>query len=195
MLVIQDVLISDDIADEQFQCNLSACKGACCREGDYGAPVTKEEMDKINTLLPLIAEFLPEDSQKALQSGDGFSYYKDPGVWGTACHPDGSCVFLKENEAGIAFCGIEAAYTAGKTDFIKPLSCHLYPIRVSTNEIAGFEAWNYDRWDICSAACTQGKSSKMPVFRFVKDAIIRLKGRQFYEELEAAALYLHGEKT
>lgn len=195
MLVIQDVLISEDIIEEQFQCNLSACKGACCREGDYGAPVTPEEMDKISQLIPEIESYLSESSQELIKADRAFTYYKNPGVWGTSCHEDGSCVFLIENEAGIALCGIEQAFRAGKTDFIKPVSCHLYPIRVSKNEIAGFEAWNYDRWDICSAACTLGKQNKIPVYQFVKDAIIRLKGEAFFDELAAAADYVAGDSS
>lgn len=190
MLVIQDVLISEDILEEQFHCNLNACKGACCREGDYGAPVTQEEMQQIQDILPELEPFLSETSVDMLQSQSPFMYYKNPGVWGTRCHQDGGCVFLVKGKDGIAKCGIENAFQQGAIQIKKPISCHLYPIRISKNEIAGFEAWNYDRWDICNAACTLGKEKQMPVFRFVKDAIIRLKGEEFYDELEAAYAFI-----
>lgn len=192
MLVIQDVLISDDIIKEQFHCNLNACKGACCWEGDYGAPVSKEEIDTINQHMDVIKTNLNEDSVALLEKEGGFTFYKQPKVWGTTCHSNGACVFLTKNELGISICGIEKTWYEGKIPYQKPISCHLYPIRVSENDIVGFEAWNYDEWDICSAACAKGKEEKMPVYRFVKDAIIRKKGQGFYEELNAAAEHMLG---
>jgi hypothetical protein len=183
MVVIQDVLISDEIIEEKFKCDLNACKGACCTEGDYGAPVDKSEMDIITQFVHVIAQNLPEQSKEFLTHHDGFAYYEKPGLWGTACHEDGACVFLTKNDLGISVCGIEKTWQEGKIPFQKPSSCHLYPIRISTNEISGFEAWNYDRWDICSAACIRGEKEKIPVFQFVKEAIIRKKGAEFYEAL------------
>ncbi|MFZ1750982.1 MAG: DUF3109 family protein [Saprospiraceae bacterium] len=190
MVIIHEVLISDEIVHEQFLCDLSACKGACCHEGDYGAPVDQEEMNTLNHYLELIIESLPENSQEKIKNSGAFTYYKEPKQWGTACHEDGACVFLTKNEMGISLCGIEKTWKNGQIPFQKPISCHLYPLRVSKNEIVGFEAWNYDRWDICSAACTLGKKEKLPVYRFVKDAIIRLKGEDFYQEMDAAALHI-----
>ena len=198
MIVIQDVLISDEILEEEFHCNLSACKGACCWEGDYGAPVTKSEMQTIKNILPKIEPYLSETSKNMIHQEQAFTHYTfsdKSGIWGTSLQNDGSCIFLVRDELGIAKCSFENAYKNGETDFRKPISCHLYPIRVSANDIAGFEAWNYDRWEICSAACTLGKQKKMPVFRFVKDAIIRLKGPEFYDELEAAYEHLRQNKT
>jgi len=97
---------------------------------------------------------------------------------------------MTRNELGIAMCGIEKVWREGKIPFQKPISCHLYPIRISSNEISGFEAWNYDRWEICAAACVHGKKESIPLHQFVKDAIIRKKGEAFFEELDAAALAL-----
>lgn len=193
MLVIQDILVSDELVEENFMCDLNACKGACCTEGDYGAPVDQHEMDTIRKYVDIITTNLPEKSKQYLATQDGFTYYKDPGIWGTSCHKDGACIFLTKNELGISVCGIEKTWYEGKIPFQKPISCHLYPVRVSTNEISGFEAWNYDRWEICSAACTKGDKEKMPLYRFVKDAIIRKKGHNFYEELEAAAEHLKNQ--
>jgi len=190
MVVVQDVLVANDVLDEQFHCNLNVCKGACCWEGDYGAPLEKSEMDHITKDISAIIPHLEERSREMIQETGAFTYYKSPKVWGTSCHPDGSCVFLIRKEGEIAQCGIEKAFKKGDTDFRKPISCHLYPIRVSKNEISGFEAWNYDRWDICTAACSLGKEKQIPVYKFVKDAIIRAKGVEFYDELDAAATFL-----
>ncbi|MBK9733751.1 MAG: DUF3109 family protein [Saprospiraceae bacterium] len=189
MFVVRDVLISEDVIEEQFHCNLNACKGACCWEGDYGAPVEPIEMDTINKYIDIIKENLSDASIEILENAGGFTYFKEPQIWGTSCHQDGSCVFLTKNELGISICGIEKTYYESKIPYQKPISCHLYPVRVSTNDSLGFEAWNYDRWDICSAACSKGKEEKMPIYRFVKDAIVRLKGQDFYDELVAAASY------
>lgn len=195
MLVIQDILISEEIIEEKFHCDLTACKGACCTEGDYGAPVDAKEMEYIHQYIDIIFSNLPERSvAKIKEDGTGFTYYKKPKVWGTICHDDGACVFLTTNELGISVCGIEKTWYEGKIPFQKPISCHLYPIRVSKNDIVGFEAWNYDRWDICAAACTKGKKEKVPLYRFVKDAVIRYKGQDFYDELEAAAKHLGESK-
>jgi Fe-S-cluster containining protein len=193
MLVIQDILISDDITDEKFFCDLTACKGACCTEGDYGAPLEQQEMETITAYIDIIAENLPEKSKTLLEAENGFTFYKKPKVWGTTCHEDGACIFLTKNTLGISVCGIEKTWHEGKIPFQKPISCHLYPIRISTNEIAGFEAWNYDRWDICAAACQKGQKEKMPLYQFVKDAVIRKKGQEFYDELKAAAEHFNEE--
>jgi hypothetical protein len=190
MIVIQEVLVSSEIINEQFECNLSKCKGACCTEGDYGAPLSSEEMKVLDDIQDDIIDFLPERSQAYLRGNKGYEYYKPAKVWATACHDDGACVYLTQGEDGIALCGIEKAYYAGNVFFVKPISCHLYPIRVSTNEIIGFEAWNYDRWDICSAACSLGEANKLPIYKFLKSPIVRAKGQSFYDELEAAAEHL-----
>jgi hypothetical protein len=195
MIVIQDVLISSEIINEQFECHLSKCKGACCTEGDYGAPLTDAEMVTLDKIQKDILPFLPDRSRQYLADHKGYEYYKPAKVWATACHEDGACVYLTQNEAGIALCGIEQAYYAGKVNFVKPVSCHLYPIRVSSNDIVGFEAWNYDRWDICSAACTLGEANKLPIYKFLKNAIIRAKGQDFYDELAAAADHYGGIET
>ena len=114
----------------------------------------------------------------------------EDGTYGTSLVNNGPCAFMTKDVNGAAQCGIEQAWRAGEVDFRKPISCHLYPIRVSKNEIAGFEALNYDRWDICSAACSLGAEYQMPVYQFLKEAIIRKYGTEFYEELDAAAGYL-----
>jgi|JI8StandDraft_2_1071088.scaffolds.fasta_scaffold23510_1 Fe-S-cluster containining protein len=189
MLIIQDVIVSEELVTEKFICDLHACKGACCTEGDYGAPLEKNEMQLITQYADIIMDDLSEASKAIIGQNNGFEYYAEPKVWGTSCHEDGACVFLTTNELGISMCNIEKLHGEGKIPFNKPVSCHLYPLRVTKNEISGFEAWNYDRWDICTAACTKGAKEKVPVYKFLKNAIIRSKGESFFEELDAAAQY------
>lgn len=187
MIVVQDVLISDEIIEKKFVCNLSACKGACCWEGDFGAPTSEQELNQIKPYNEVIASLLPTENQKALAASGGFTYYDEVETYGTALLTDGSCVYLAKDELGIATCSIEKAHKQGLIPVNKPMSCHLYPIRVEKNQYTNFEAWNYDEWDICSAACSLGEALQVPVYQFLKEAIIRSKGEDFYDELAAAA--------
>ncbi|MEM9544537.1 MAG: DUF3109 family protein [Bacteroidota bacterium] len=190
MIIIQDVLISEDVIEKEFICNLSACKGACCWEGDYGAPVTEKEQSIIESNLDKIRPNLSVESNQLLDEEGSFAEYSKDKFTGTALHPNGACVFMTFDDQGIAKCGIEKTYEEGKISYKKPMSCHLYPIRVTINEPATFEAWNYDQWDICSAACALGKKESVPIYQFLKEAIIRYKGEEFYEELDHAVKYL-----
>ena len=190
MIVINNILVSDDVIEEQFMCNLDACKGACCVEGDWGAPLEQEEMELLDSLLEKIKPFLSEESKAILSEKGSYTWVPELKKYGTSLHKSGACVFLVYNDMGIAMCGIEQAHNEGVIEFRKPISCHLYPIRISKNEETGFEAMNYDRWEICNPACLKGKQLKMPLFQFSKDAIIRAYGQSFYDELEAATKYL-----
>ena len=191
MIAIDNVLISDEVITQKFVCNLQACKGACCWEGDYGAPVNQEEISNISSYNDVIAGFLPQESKAVLSEGNGFVFYEEAESWGTALHQSGACVYLTKDENGIALCGIELCHKAGLIPHNKPTSCHMYPIRVIKNEFGNFEAWNYDEWDICSAACSLGDSLKVPVIQFLKEAIVRYKGEEFYDQLENAARDLY----
>lgn len=194
MILIQEILVSETVIQEAFACNLSACKGACCVEGDYGAPLTDNEVVKLGQLLEDIFPYLPQKSRQVIRE-QGFSKPQDEGDGvETELMPDGACVFMGRDELGITFCGIEKAYYAGDIAFKKPVSCHLYPIRINKNKFTGFEAMNYDQWDICSAACSNGQKKGIKVFEFAKDAIIRKYGEEFYEELSAAAEHYHKTK-
>jgi hypothetical protein len=185
MLLIKDILISDRIFEVEFHCDLKKCKGACCWEGDYGAPVRQEEIEYIKNVLPKVREILPESNRLVLDQKGPTEYYNAPEVTGTTLLPDASCVYLIKGEDGIGQCAFEILYNQGLTDFKKPISCELYPIRLIENKEIGFTAMNYDEWDICSDACILGKKLSMPVFRFLKKGIIRRFGLPFYEELEA----------
>jgi len=190
MLIIQEVLISDDIIAEHFLCNLQACKGACCWEGDWGAPLEAEELATLERIYEAVRPFLTPGGIAAIEAAGPYTYFEDAKAYGATLQPDGACAYMTYDEGGIAKCGIEQAYLAGATDFKKPVSCHLYPIRVHHRQQPGFEALNYDRWDICSAACELGKKEKLPLYRFVREALIRKYGADFYEELDAAARHL-----
>lgn len=190
MILIQDILVSEDILKSQFACNLNACKGACCIEGDYGAPLTQDEVFIIADLLDTVKPYLPQASQEKINAEGFHTFDKDDRVPETGLMDDGACVFMGRDELGITFCGIEKAYNDGKVKFKKPISCHLYPVRVTSNKVTGFEALNYDHWDICNAACTRGEKENIQTYAFVKDALIRKYGEEFYEELKAAAEHL-----
>lgn len=193
MLIIQDVLVSDDVVEAHFMCDLNACKGACCWEGDFGAPLEEEEINILKEDIHQIKPFLSEKGIHAIDHQGIAVYYKDMESMGTPLLQNAACAFLLTDESGIGVCGIEKAYNEGASRLKKPISCHLYPIRVTKSPAESFEALNYDRWEICSAACSNGEKAKLPVYQFVKAAIIRKYGEAFYEELEAAAQYMKGK--
>jgi Protein of unknown function (DUF3109) len=194
MLIIQEILVSDDVIKQHFLCNLSACKGACCWEGDFGAPLEDTEKEILDKEYEAIKPFLSEAGKAAIAQEGKYTWYEEPKEFGTPLIQKAACAYMTYNELGIAQCGIEQAHKAGATHLLKPISCHLYPIRVNKDEDLGFEALNYDRWDICKAACSLGKKEKLPLYRFVKNAIIRKYGADFYEELDAAATYQSNPK-
>lgn len=191
MLIVDDALVSDDLLAEEFVCNLRACRGACCHVGDYGAPLTADERTTLEDIYPAIRAHLTPQGRAEIAARGLYEWVDDPdarggGEYATTCLDGGACVFMTRTADGIAACGIEQAWRAGATGFRKPISCHLYPVRVESDPTAGFEALNYNRWEICSAACAHGREHRVPVFRFVRDAIVRRWGEGFYEQLEAA---------
>jgi Protein of unknown function (DUF3109) len=194
MILVQDKLVSDDILEEKFICNLEKCKGACCWEGDLGAPLEKDELKILKDIYIQVRPFLTKEGQEVLDTEGVYKFYKSEQEYGTPLIENAACAYMTLDKKGVAQCGIEQAWKAGATDFRKPISCHLYPIRIKKNEIAGFEALNYDRWDICSAACTLGEEHQVSVYEFLKEAIIRKYGEAFYEELDAAAQYVKSKK-
>ncbi len=193
MVIVGDVLVHDDVLSSFFRCPLEACKGACCYEGDWGAPLETEELYTLEAIYAVVKPFLRPQAIEVIERKGLFSWYEEPKEYGTSLMDDGACVFMTYDARGVALCGIEQAWKAGFTDFRKPISCHLYPVRVNKNEAVGFEALNYDRWDICSAACSAGQQQGIRVFQFVKDALVRKYGEEWYDELEAAAAHLKYE--
>ena len=190
MIIVQDKLVSDDLVEAQFICNLEACKGACCWEGDSGAPLEAPELPILDEIFEKIKPFLSPAGIHAIEQQGKSVWSEAEQEWGTPLIDKGPCAYMKLNSAGVAQCGIEQACQAGVIDFQKPVSCHLYPVRVDRNEANGFEALNYHRWKICSPACTLGEREKMPVYRFLREAIVRKYGQAFYDELDGAAAFL-----
>jgi hypothetical protein len=181
------VLVSDDVVEAQFVCDLTACKGGCCVDGDCGAPLTKEETAIIADIYPkvkpyLSAEYTAEIDRQGTHVWDDEFGYVTPTVGG------GVCTYAFTDDLGIVKCAIEKAWQDGKIEFQKPISCHLYPIRVI--EKPGYEAVNYEpRKKLCRPACKQGRKLQVPVYKFLKEPIIRKWGTEFYEALEAVAAH------
>ena len=183
MVEIGKTLISDDVLSEQFVCDLTQCKGACCVEGDLGAPLNQDELEKIDEVLEAVKPYLTKDAINELEKKGGYLLDED-GDFSTTTINGKECAFAFYDENSTLKCSIEQAHKDGKTDFKKPISCHLYPIRIS--KLPDFEALNYDRWSICSSACSLGKELKVPVYKFLKEPLIRKYGSDWYEELENA---------
>ncbi len=175
-----NTLVSTEIFENEFICNLSKCKGACCIEGDRGAPLLKSEVETIENQLDKIKPFM-EIRQLELLESEGFHEGEEIDDYATTCLSTGECVFTYR-ENGILGCAIEKADRAGAIDFQKPISCHLYPIRLG--KVGEYTTVNYDRWHICSDACSLGKESKVSVFEFLKTPLIRTFGLEWYQELE-----------
>ena len=191
MISIDNILISDEIVQEQFVCDLNKCKGGCCVDGDAGAPLNKEELQRINEVYDAVLPYLPEESKRELQRQGKYVYEKEFG-WVTPTIESKVCVYGIIDKNGIVKCGIEQAYNDGKVQWKKPISCHLFPIRIQQCRDKQTEYVNYEpREDLCSAACTLGKKLKVPVYVFLKDALTRKYGSEFYETLEATAKHLN----
>lgn len=185
MIAIGDVLLSDEIVQEQFVCDLQKCKGGCCVDGDCGAPLTEAETKIIAEVYPKVKPYLPERYVAEIEA-QGTHVWDDEFGYVTPTVNGGICVYGIIDEMGIVKCGIEKAWKEGVVDFRKPISCHLYPIR--TKDMQGYEAVNYEpRKSLCKPACKLGKQLKVPVYKFLKDALIRKYGDEFYETLEAVA--------
>lgn len=185
MVQIDDKLISEDIFSEEFVCNLSRCKGACCVEGDVGAPLDREETKILEDIFDKIKPYLRSEGVRALEEQGTWTVDPSDGDFVTPMVNGEECAYVIFDEKGVTKCGIEKAYENGAVDWQKPISCHLYPIRVS--EYSSFTALNYHEWPICSDACELGKELKVPVYKFLKGPIERKYGEEFYQTLSEAA--------
>ena len=183
MMKVGEVLVSDDIREREFVCNLDKCKGACCVEGDYGAPLDEDELAILEDIYPKVKPYL---------SPEGIREIERQGKHTTDCDGDlvtpvidgRECVYAIYDKKGILKCGIEEAYNDGKVKWKKPISCHLYPIRITKKK--EFEALNYHKWHICSPACALGKELQVPVYQFLKVPLVRKYGEAWYDDLLAA---------
>ena len=180
IIQVGDVLLSSEILTEKFCCDLSACKGQCCVEGDAGAPVTMEEIAEIEDCLDVVWGDLSASAQSVIDK-QGVAYTDQEGDLVTSIVRGKDCVFTCQATMGV-ICALEKAYRAGKTRFCKPVSCALYPIRVKTigENLIGL---NYNRWDVCKAAIEKGKALNLPLYQFLKDPLIRRFGEAWYQEL------------
>ena len=184
MFQIDDTIIASDIIEENFLCDLSACKGECCVEGESGAPLENEEVKIIEELLPMVWDDLSPAAQTVIEK-QGVAYKDYDGEMVTSIVNGKDCVFTYYDEKGICKCAIEKAYREGRVDFYKPVSCHLYPIRLQ--KYKDFTAVNYHRWSICKAAVLLGKKEGLKVYEFLKEPLIRRFGEDWYNELVLVA--------
>ena len=190
MIAIDHVLISDEIVSEQFVCDLTKCKGGCCEDGDAGAPMETEELNELINAYDIIKEYMTEDGRKEIEKVGKYIYDQEFG-WVTPTLKGKICAYGFRDNQGIIKCAIEQAYNDDKIKWRKPLSCHLFPIRIKQSKDKKTDYLNYEpRQDLCAAACKLGKKLKVPVYTFLKDAIIRKYGEEFYHTLEATAKHM-----
>ncbi len=180
MIQVDEVLLSEALFEAYFVCDLSRCKGACCVKGDSGAPLEEEELALLDDNLDSILPFLTEKGRESILSNGAYTLDSD-GEFGTMLNDGKECAFTTYDQHGVAKCGIEDAHRAGATDFKKPISCHLYPIRVK--KLKMHEALNYDEWEICKPACECGSKLQVKVYQFLKEALIRKYGSDWYAQL------------
>lgn len=185
MFLIQNTLVSLDVLEKEFCCNLDTCHGCCCIEGDAGAPITDEEEQQLTEVLPILKKDMTKEAQAVVEQ-QGVSYLDESGERVTSIVNNKDCVFARVDKSGWCYCLIEKAYKAGKIGFNKPISCHLYPIRLThlNNGLTGVE---YHRWDICHSARLLGKKLHIPIYQFLKEPLIRRFGQDWYDELELTA--------
>ncbi|TXE16279.1 DUF3109 family protein [Psychroserpens burtonensis] len=184
MFQLGKTIVSEDIIEKDFLCNLSACKGACCIDGDAGAPLEAKEAQILKEIYPKLKPFLRQEGIDAIEK-QGTSTTTSFGDLETPLIHGADCAYVIFDDKKTALCGIEEAYNQGEVSWKKPVSCHLYPVRVK--EYSEFSAVNYDKWEICDDACALGKELQVPIYKFVKEALIRKFGEDWYMELENVA--------
>ena len=195
MIVIDNKLVSDEIVEKQFVCDLVKCKGGCCEDGDAGAPLELNELDELIHSYEIVKPYLTEAGIRSIETHGKYVYDREFG-WVTPTIKGAMCAYGFKDENGIIKCGIEKAYNEGKISWKKPISCHLFPIRLNkSKEDENLEYLIYEpRPDLCSAACKLGKHLRVPVYVFLKESLIRKYGEEFYNALEAAAHYAEADK-
>lgn len=185
-------MLSDQIVEEQFVCDLSKCKGGCCEDGDAGAPLTKEELKFVEAAFEIVKADLTPEGLKVVEEKGLFEYDREFG-WVTPTIGGKMCVYGFRDRSGVIQCAFEKAYNEGKISWKKPISCHLYPIKITQgkqNELLNYEP----RETMCSPACALGEKLKVPVYQFLKEALIRKYGADFYEVLDQIAKQYHTPK-
>lgn len=181
MFQIGKTIVSEDILEKEFVCNLSSCKGACCVDGDAGAPLSQEETLIMDSIFPKVKPFLRKEGIDVIEAQGTWTKGKE-GELETPLVDDKDCAYVIY-DGTTALCGIEQAYNQGVINWKKPISCHLYPIRIK--EYKEYDAVNYHSWHICKPACECGQQLNLPVYKFLKEPLIRKYGESWYEELDA----------
>jgi hypothetical protein len=185
MIEIDNVLVSDKVVEEQFVCDLLKCKGGCCEDGDAGAPLEKEELDRLNEVYEKVKPYLTAAGIREIETSGRYQYDREFG-WVTPTIGGKMCAYGYKDEKGIIKCGIEQAWNDGKITWKKPISCHLYPIKINRNKVG--EVMNYEpRESLCRPGCALGEKLRVPAYVFLKEAIIRKYGEDFYNALEYIA--------
>lgn len=193
MIQIDDTIISTELFDMKFCCDLAKCKGECCVEGDSGAPLEEEELPLLEKSLPLVWDDLSEKSKKLIKA-QGVSYIDEEGDLVTSIVDGCECVFTFFDEKGVCKCALEKAYRAGLSDFYKPISCHLYPIRLQKLS-NGTIALNVHKWRVCKSAFTLGEEKGIPLYKFLKEPLVRRFGNEWYEKVCEVAIELENMKN
>ena len=194
MIAIDNVLVSDEVIQEQFVCDLTKCKGGCCEDGDAGAPLETSELNHLINVYETVKEYMSAEGIKQIEKVGKYVYDQEFG-WVTPTVNGAICAYGYRDKQGIIKCAIEQAYNDDKIGWKKPISCHLFPIRIKKSKNQQTEYVNYEpRPDLCAAACKLGRKLKVPAYVFLKEAIIRKYGQEFYETLEATAKYMKTPK-
>ena len=195
MIAIDNILVSDEVVSEQFVCDLNKCKGGCCEDGDSGAPLANEELEYLREFLEEIKPYITAEGKKVLEKEGLYKYDQEFG-WVTPTIAGRMCAYGFRDATGVIKCGIEQAWRDNKISWKKPISCHLFPVKITKSKRQDQEYVNYEpRQDLCKAACKLGKQLKVPVHVFLKEALVRKYGAEFYTALEAAALHTKKDKV
>ena len=194
MIAIENILVSDEVVESQFVCDLSKCKGGCCEDGDAGAPLTKKELTELNNAYDAAKPYMTKEGIAVTEKQGRYEYDREFG-WVTPTIQGKMCAYGYRDKKGVIMCAFEQAYNDGKTTWKKPVSCHLYPIKIKKSK--EYEMLNYEpRESLCSPACALGEKLKVPTYVFLKDALVRKYGEDFYHLLEKAAeQYFKNRKT
>lgn len=184
MISIDKTLISDDIFEKKFVCDLNACKGGCCVAGESGAPLEKEELEMIEGVVEKVKPYMNKRGRKAIEKHGAWVLDSDGDYTTTLVAKNKECAFVIFDENKIAKCAIEMAHKDGVVDWQKPISCHLYPIRITHHK--NYDALNYHKWAVCKPACACGEKLNVPVYKFLKAPLIRAYGKEWYSKLELA---------
>jgi hypothetical protein len=187
LIVIDNIYVSDEVVEEKFVCDLHKCKGGCCIDGDAGAPLANDELQEVNEAYEKVKHLLCKEAVYIIEQEGQYTYDREFG-WVTPTISNGMCVYGLVDENGIVKCSFEQVYNEDKTKWKKPLSCHLYPIKISKSKNTNQEYVNYEPRDtMCNPGCVLGKELKVPVYKFLKDALVRKYGEDFYEVLKQIA--------